>query len=56
MKKEIHKISSAKLQRLRLKLLNYDIKLQYAPGKTIVLADYLSRYMMKSTENNEAKS
>lgn len=55
MKKEIHKISSAKLQRLRLKLLNYDIKLQYAPGKTIVLADYLSRYMLKSTENNENK-
>lgn len=55
MKKEIHKISSAKLQRIRLKLLNFDIKLEYAPGKTIVLADYLSRYMSKSTENNENK-
>lgn len=56
MKKEIHKISSAKLQRLKLKLLNYDISLQYAPGKTIQLADYLSRYMIKSDENDEDKS
>lgn len=54
MKKEINKIASAKLQRMRLKLLNYDIRLQYAPGKTIVLADYLSRYMneLETGEDN----
>lgn len=56
MKKEIHKISSAKLQRMKLKLLNFDIMLQYAPGKTIQLADYLSRYMIKSDVNEEDKS
>lgn len=56
MKKQIHNISSAKLQRMRLKLLNYDVQLEYAPGKTIVLADYLSRYMIKSSENEEDKS
>ena len=56
MDKEIHKIASAKLQRMRLKLLNFDIKLQYAPGKTIVLADYLSRYMNEDEESSEDKT
>lgn len=56
MRKEIHEISSAKLQRMKLKLLNYDIILEHAPGKTIQLADYLSRYMIKSDENEEDKS
>ncbi|XP_055311607.1 uncharacterized protein K02A2.6-like [Sitodiplosis mosellana] len=56
MNKEIHKIASAKLQRMRLKLLNYDIILEHAPGKTIVLADYLSRYMSKSEKVSEDQS
>lgn len=56
MKKDIHKISSAKLQRMRLKLLNYDIRLEHAPGKSIVLADYLSRYMNESEESHEDKT
>jgi len=56
LKKEIHKIPSAKLQRMRLKLLNFDIELEYAPGKTIQLADYLSRYMRKTDEKEEDKS
>lgn len=55
-KKEIHRIPSAKLQRMRLKLLNYDIELAYAPGKTIQLADYLSRYMIKTDESAEDKT
>lgn len=53
MKKEIHKIPSSKLQRIRLKLLNYDIDLEYAPGKTIHIADYLSRYMRQTDEKGE---
>lgn len=32
-KKEIHKIASARLQNMRIKLMNYDIDLNYAPGK-----------------------
>lgn len=56
MKKEIHKIASAKLQRMKLKLLNFDILLEHAPGKTIQLADYLSRYMRKTDESEEDKS
>lgn len=55
MKKDIHKIPSAKLQRMKLKLLNYDIKLEFAPGKTIQLADYLSRYE-QIIETKEDKS
>lgn len=56
MKKEIHKIASSKLQRMKLKLLNFDITLEYAPGKTIQMADYLSRYMINSGEKEEDKS
>lgn len=56
MNKELHRIASAKLQRMRLKLLNYDIRLQYAPGKTIQLADYLSRYMNETDESEEDKT
>lgn len=56
MRKEIHKIPSSKLQRMRLKLLNYDIQLEHAPGKTIVLADYLSRYMNMNEEAKEDKT
>lgn len=55
MKKDIHKIPSAKLQRMKLKLLNYDIKLEFAPGNTIHLADYLSRYE-QIIETKEDKS
>lgn len=51
-KKEIHKIPSAKLQNIRLKLLRYDLNLEYAPGKTIHIADYLSRYYMKHEDND----
>lgn len=56
MKKELHKIASAKLQRMKLKLFNYDIKLEHAPGKSIPLADYLSRYEIQSTESDEDKT
>lgn len=56
LKKDIHKIPSAKLQRMRLKLLNYDIELEYAPGKTIQLADYLSRYTRNTDEKEEDKT
>lgn len=56
MNKEIHKIASAKLQRMRLKLLNFDIFLEHAPGKSIQLADYLSRYMIQCDDSHEDKS
>lgn len=52
LKKDIHHIPSAKLQNIRLKLLNFDIELNYAPGKTIHIADYLSTYSMKHNDND----
>lgn len=52
MSKEIHKIPSGKLQRMRLKLLNYDIDLEYVPGKYMNLSDYLSRHFL-GTGNKE---
>lgn len=55
MNKNIHKIASAKLQRMRLKMLNFDVDLKYAPGKTIHIADYLSRYMIRTNESEEDK-
>lgn len=55
-KKEIHKIASARLQNMRIKLWNFDIQLEYAPGKTIHIADYLSRYSMKAVEEDIDKN
>jgi hypothetical protein len=43
MKKELDKIASSRLKRIRLKLLNYNIKLIHVPGKLMHLADALSR-------------
>ena len=42
MKKPLH-APPKQLQRMLLRLQNYDIKLQYRPGKEIYLADTLSR-------------
>lgn len=53
MKKEIHKIPSSKLQRMRLRLMNFDIKLEYIPGKYLHLADYLSRYFLENKSSEE---
>lgn len=42
MAKPIHQCSS-RIQRMRLELLKYDIKIQYRPGREMVIPDYLSR-------------
>ncbi|KAF2890942.1 hypothetical protein ILUMI_15231, partial [Ignelater luminosus] len=39
---DVNKVS-ARLQRMLLKLLKYNIKLEYVPGKNLVVADILSR-------------
>lgn len=44
MKKELSKIPSARLQRMKLRLLKFDLNLFYVPGKYLYVADYLSRY------------
>lgn len=45
--KEIHKIGSRTLQRLRLKLLKYDLQVEHIPGKEMHVADHLSRSFSK---------
>lgn len=53
MQKDIHKIPSAKLQRMRLKLLNYDLKVEYVPEKYLQIADYLSRNYLQTINSEE---
>ena len=52
MLKDLSKIGSRRLQRLRLKLYKYDLHLDYKPGTKIPVADYLSRYANNSVEVN----
>lgn len=46
MTKDLNKVS-ARLQRIRLSLLKYDILVEYLPGKLMYVADYLSRFFLK---------
>lgn len=39
--KPINKINSSRLERIRLKLLKYQVKIQYLPGQFLYIADYL---------------
>lgn len=47
--KEISKIPSNRLQKMRIKLMNYEIELKYIPGKEMHVADLLSRNYLKNT-------
>jgi hypothetical protein len=47
MLKDFHKIASNRLQRILLKLLNYDLDIVYTKGKFMHIADYLSRFYPK---------
>lgn len=53
MTKPIHKVPSAKLQRMRIKLLNFNVKVEYMPGKDLHIADYLSRYYENTNRSEE---
>lgn len=49
--KNLHDINSVRLQRIRIKLLKYRLKLVYVPGKDMHVADTLSRaYLDERTE------
>ena len=52
MLKDLTKIGSRRLQRLRLKLYKYDLHLDYKPGSKIPIADYLSRYTNNDVKEN----
>ncbi|CAI6350058.1 unnamed protein product [Macrosiphum euphorbiae] len=53
LKKEINKIPNNRLRRLRVKLLIYNIHLEYLPGKYMYVADFLSRNYIKREEKSE---
>jgi hypothetical protein len=56
MKKDILKIPSSRLQKMRLKLLNYDVDFEYLPGKFQHIADYLSRNFIETGNNEEDRT
>lgn len=53
MRKEFSKIPSSRLQRMRIRLLRYQIDLKYVPGKFLYVADLLSRYYDKDDQTSE---
>jgi len=53
MRKEIHKIPNNRLRRLRVKLLIYNVNVEYLPGKRMYIADFLSRNYIKRSEKSE---
>lgn len=53
MGKHISKIGSPRLRRLRLKLLMYNLDVNYVPGKLVHFADMLSRNSLRYTENDK---
>jgi hypothetical protein len=54
LKKHIHEVPSPRLQRLKLKLLKYDIHFKYLKGKFMYIADLLSRAYLKCTDIDES--
>lgn len=56
MKKQIAKINSARLQRLKLKLVKYRLNVEYQPGKELHIADLLSRNYIESDVIEEEES
>lgn len=53
MKKQLCKIPSSRLQRMKLSLLKYNLKLIYVPGKYLYVADLLSRFFNKDDKSTE---
>lgn len=52
-KKELDKIYCTRLQRMKLKLIKYNLNVVYVPGKFLHIADLLSRSYLKTEMNNE---
>lgn len=46
-KKPVAEVISPRLQRMKIKLLKYNLNLQFSPGKEMYIADLLSRSMLK---------
>lgn len=52
-KKEVVKVMSSRLQRMKLKLLKYDLDIVYVPGKYMYVADLLSRSYIKEYDQDD---
>lgn len=55
MRKDYHKIASARLQRMKLRLQKYRLSFKYLPGKFLYIADLLSRSFGNEKSNGEIK-
>lgn len=55
MKKELNKKKSSRLQRMRLKLLIYNLNVKHVPGKEMHVADHLSRSYLTNENADEFK-
>lgn len=51
--KKISEIPSTRLQRMKIKLLKYQIKIAYIPGKEMHIADLLSRSFMNEANTDD---
>lgn len=54
LKKSIHEIPSPRLQRLKLKLLKYDLEYKYLKGKFMFISDLLSRSYLSDSDIDES--
>lgn len=52
-KKNFQNIGSTRLQRLKLKLIQYDMNVEYMPGKLLFVADTLSRAFLEETPEED---
>ena len=53
MKKGIAEVHSPRLQRIKIKLLKYDLNVCYKPGKEMLIADLLSRNYLQGVSKDE---
>lgn len=51
MEKSVAEVQSPRLQRIKVKLLRYNIKVTYKPGKEMHIADLLSRNFIKENQS-----
>ncbi|KAG7312060.1 hypothetical protein JYU34_001506 [Plutella xylostella] len=54
LKKHIHEVPSPRLQRLKLKLLRYDLEFKYLKGKLMYIADLLSRAFTECDDTDDS--
>lgn len=54
MNKTISEIPSTRLQRMRIKLLKYQIKIAFIPGKEMHIADLLSRSFLSEANTDDS--